>query len=217
MSVLEWLNLPAGFGYLLLVLGLVLTLAPWFYGHDFGVLKIPDFAAPTRRALKAVGPVALAMAILLHVPLLAGTEPGSETGAGTGAPIVAGSGGTETDREQRGYDRVLADWQEEGCLYPARVVGREGGNAELRFDFGEDATRPLREVYRMREPDPTIGASAWARIPQSGAWAPATVRDVRTNRLLVEFDPDVRCATELKKLREWLAIADVAELEPLEN
>jgi hypothetical protein len=89
------MNLPDGFGYLLLVLGLILTLAPWFNGLDFGVLKVPDFAPRARRTLTVAGPLVLLAAIGLHLPLpAAGPAPGTSrpdavsVAPATQAPIV---------------------------------------------------------------------------------------------------------------------------------
>ena len=69
MSLLESANLPDGFGYLLLVISLILTMAPWLHGRDFGILKIPQFESAQRRKLKFAGPAILATAILLHLPI----------------------------------------------------------------------------------------------------------------------------------------------------
>lgn len=67
-NLLQILNLPDGFGYLPLVLALVLGLAPYLGGSDFGIVKIPAFEASAQRKLRVVGPCLLLTAIIVHVP-----------------------------------------------------------------------------------------------------------------------------------------------------
>ena len=62
-SILDLLGLPGAFGGTLLVLSLILALAPYFAGLDFGVIKIPDFSPEWRRRLKWLGPFALVFMI----------------------------------------------------------------------------------------------------------------------------------------------------------
>ena len=70
-SILDLLGLPGAFGGTLLVLSLILALAPYFAGLDFGVIKIPDFSPEWRRRLKWLGPFALVLMILIHIPFYA--------------------------------------------------------------------------------------------------------------------------------------------------
>lgn len=60
--------LPQEFGILLLTLALVLAVAPYLFGHDFGVIRVPDFGESMRQRLKWVGPVLLIVAVLIHIP-----------------------------------------------------------------------------------------------------------------------------------------------------
>jgi len=69
-SVLDRLNLPDNFGYAILLVSLALLLAPYLRGGDFGLVKIPDFKPKVRRALVAIGPMAMIGAILVHVQFL---------------------------------------------------------------------------------------------------------------------------------------------------
>jgi len=69
-SVLQWLALPAEFGMTLLIAAFALSLAPYLAGSDFGLLKVPQFPAPVRARLRSTGPVALLVAIFLHLPLI---------------------------------------------------------------------------------------------------------------------------------------------------
>jgi len=68
-STLHVLGLPDSFGGLLLTLGLVLLLGPYFAGSDFGVLKVPSFPPDTIRILKVVGPAAIVLVVLCFLPL----------------------------------------------------------------------------------------------------------------------------------------------------
>lgn len=85
-SILELLGLPGAFGGTLLVLSLILALAPYFAGLDFGVIKIPDFSPEWRRRLKWLGPFALMGMILIHIPFF--TPPAKPAPA----PQIAGKG-----------------------------------------------------------------------------------------------------------------------------
>jgi hypothetical protein len=67
-SLLQRLALPPEFGVALLLFGFTLAIAPYFSGADFGAVKIPELSIKSRRYLRAIGPLALAAAILLHVP-----------------------------------------------------------------------------------------------------------------------------------------------------
>jgi hypothetical protein len=67
-SLLDLLGLPDVFGETLLVLSLILALAPYFSGFDFGVIKIPQFSDQWRRRLKWIGPLAIVFMVALHVP-----------------------------------------------------------------------------------------------------------------------------------------------------
>ena len=60
--------LPQEFGALLLSLALILTLAPYLSGHDFGIFKIPAFNDGARSNLKWIGPVLLVAGIIIHLP-----------------------------------------------------------------------------------------------------------------------------------------------------
>lgn len=60
--------LPQEFGALLLSLALILTLAPYLSGHDFGIFKIPDFGVSARNNLKWIGPALLVTGIIIHIP-----------------------------------------------------------------------------------------------------------------------------------------------------
>ena len=69
-NILQALGLPPAFGATLLGFGLILALAPYLAGTDFGLFKVPAFSARGVKRLRVLGPLALAAAIALHVPLL---------------------------------------------------------------------------------------------------------------------------------------------------
>jgi hypothetical protein len=78
-SVLQWLGLPEEFGVALLIFCFALSVAPYFSGADFGILKLPLFKPAIRRNLRFGGPIALAVAIVLHIPFSrnqSGSAPG---------------------------------------------------------------------------------------------------------------------------------------------
>lgn len=237
-SVLDRMNLPDGFGYLLLVLALILTLAPWFHGQDFGLLKIPDFAPRTRRVLLLVGPLALLLAVGLHAPLHEARSPplppavdpvGDEEERSwietvwaslVGRPdeVAATEVAATTDpawRPASASNRVLAEWQGTGCLFPARVVERGSGTATLLFDFGEEAVMAVGEVFVATDPEIKIGASAYARLPNREGWLPITIRDIRTSNAQVRADPDAGCAIEFEKPLRWVPIEELIAASPI--
>lgn len=74
MTVLKLWGFPDAFGYTLLMLGLILTLGPYFFGLDFGVLKIPNFGDNIRKYLTFIGPIWLVLAIGLYLPFLPSSE-----------------------------------------------------------------------------------------------------------------------------------------------
>jgi hypothetical protein len=99
-SILQALGLPQPFGATLLALALILALAPYLGGADFGLLKVPTFSPDTQRGLRVIGPVALAAAVGLHVPFLSTADPPLSTAATSLAwvrsedsPLAGGAGG----------------------------------------------------------------------------------------------------------------------------
>lgn len=67
-STYEQLGLPGHFGEVLLLVSLALTLSPYFPGLDFGALKVPALPDGTRKKLKLLGPIFLAVSGLLFFP-----------------------------------------------------------------------------------------------------------------------------------------------------
>jgi|LGOV01.1.fsa_nt_gb hypothetical protein len=74
-GILRFIGLPDEFGYLLLVISIVLLMAPYFAGHDFGIFKIPDFKPETRKYLKIIGPLFFVLIIVLHLPIVSKPNP----------------------------------------------------------------------------------------------------------------------------------------------
>jgi hypothetical protein len=54
--------------YLGRVFALILSLAPYMSGADFGIFKVPFLGQQTQKRLKILGPLSLVLAILLFVP-----------------------------------------------------------------------------------------------------------------------------------------------------
>ena len=164
--------LPDNFGYALLILGLALLLAPYFRGSDFGVVKVPEFEASTRTALRIIGPVAMLGAVLVHVdllPLKAGIEP-SKQSPKAGEP----TSGRHDAALEPGSD-VLAPRQGGSCLYAAKVLRIDGELATVRFGFGRDAQVPLEKVTAVRRTAPAADlGDKVPRLPRCrrrlGAW-----------------------------------------------
>lgn len=69
-SIITLLGIPEAFGSVLLSLTLILALAPYLAGADFGIFKIPDLNTQSKQTLKWLGPVFVLGSILLFVPLL---------------------------------------------------------------------------------------------------------------------------------------------------
>ena len=74
-SILQVIGLPPAFGATLLGLGLILALAPYLGGADFGLFKVPALSAQKLRRLRVLGPLALAVAIALHIPFFLANHP----------------------------------------------------------------------------------------------------------------------------------------------
>jgi hypothetical protein len=70
VSLLAILGLPQPFGFTLLGLGLILTLAPYMGGADFGLFKVPTFSLDAQRRLRFLGPVFLIATVVLHLPII---------------------------------------------------------------------------------------------------------------------------------------------------
>ena len=234
-SVLEWLKLPPNFGYALLIIGLVLTLAPYLRGSDFGVIKIPDFDPPVRSTMRVLGPVLLLGAILLHVELIrvsAGPGPVNQDGpveqlTGPGEPTTKAGQSTEpppatpisepdppsTPSFQLARGTVLAPWEGGECLYPATIVGAPTDWVNLRFAFGKDGSAPnsrLRPAPKGPVTEVTPGDAVFAHLSAADAWAPGIVKEVRGSRAYVDLDPDADCAAQYGRPFLWAELSEMS-------
>jgi hypothetical protein len=70
ISIIKFLGLPDAFTAVLLTIGLILSLAPYFSGADFGLFKIPQFTDSARKKLKIIGPVIFLVLVMLFLPLI---------------------------------------------------------------------------------------------------------------------------------------------------
>lgn len=96
------LGLPDSFTATLLILALILLLAPYLSGMDFGVLKIPKFPENQNRRLKRFGPLLFFLVLLLFIPLWPTDESSDQSPARKGAP----SPGLAQAQEQQSPDPV---------------------------------------------------------------------------------------------------------------
>lgn len=69
-SVIKILGLPEAFTAVLLIIGLILSLAPYSSGADFGLFKIPQFTDSARKKLKVIGPVIFLLLVTLFIPMI---------------------------------------------------------------------------------------------------------------------------------------------------
>lgn len=137
--------LPAEFGLVLLTLALVITLAPYAAGHDFGILRIPAFPAPTLRRLKVLGPLALAIALLAHVLRFDG-----EAGAPARDPVAVA--------ERTPGEGPPGEPRAEGAC--TRPVLREVTDAERCGTTRETYVIEPRRPRTCR--DPSFGRTGWS-------------------------------------------------------
>lgn len=207
-SVLDWLGLPANFGYALLIIGLVLTLAPYLRGSDFGVIKIPDFDPPVRRTMRVVGPTVMLGAVLMHVEILSTAETVGEGRPADGnpqelQPLTPDPGAPV---ELKSGSAVLAPQGNGRCLYAAKVVAVNEGIVDLRFSFGRDGD--ARAAHVLPTPlspagEVALGERVYARLDQSDVWAPAVVKEVRDGRALADLEPETDCAGKYARPYVW--------------
>jgi hypothetical protein len=209
-SVLERLNLPSNFGYALLVLGLALLLAPYLRGSDFGIVKIPDFDAPVRRALRIVGPLVMLAAVMVHVSLFptklepTGAPPRDEAPVG-GAVRPIGPESAVFAVEPGAS--VLAPRNDGGCLYPATVLGRDGEAVRVRFTFGQDGRIPANRLVPIptgSSPAIAPGDRVFAHLDQVEAWAPGEVKELREGRALIDLDVATDCGSRHPRSYVWV-------------
>ena len=69
-SIYQLLGLPDKFGVVLLTVSLILLVAPYMGGANFGILQIPEFHADVKVILRYFGPIVFGVLLLLFVPLV---------------------------------------------------------------------------------------------------------------------------------------------------
>lgn len=204
-SVLARLDLPDGFGYALLMLALALLLAPYLGGSDFGLVKIPKFEPPVRRALRIAGPFLISAAILAHVPLLAATD---GTLRGHVDPDVDQTSVARVV-EVSPDEEVLAPRNDGLCLYQATVLSWDGGVVRLRFAFGKDGQAPIGRIMRLTENAPervSLTDQVLVRLAPQAIWAPGEIMEIREGRAMVVLNPDTDCASLYERPYAWVAL-----------
>lgn len=68
-SLFTVMGLPPEFGKYVLLLALIMLLSPYVGGADFGIFKVPSFPAAMNSTLHVLGPIGMAIAIFLFLPL----------------------------------------------------------------------------------------------------------------------------------------------------
>ena len=74
MSLLDYVGLPGEFGLTILLLSLVIFVAPFLAGSDFGFLKVPAFSEKATRRMYFIGPAMMVAAVSIHIPILEDTK-----------------------------------------------------------------------------------------------------------------------------------------------
>jgi hypothetical protein len=147
-SLIKGLGLPDQFGLVLLVAGLVLSMAPYLAGVDFGIFKIPLFESSIRTRLKIIGPVWLAIAVLLHVPLrTSGVQPDSKASVPTDAIFSDTFSATLGSR----WQVVTGKWSvEDGVLDGQKAGGQYDNGVWAAITLNQDIPDNCIVSFRTR-------------------------------------------------------------------
>jgi len=89
-SLFKISGLPDPFGVVLLVFSLILLLAPYFSGTDFGLFKIPIVSQSAKKLLKVIGPILFVSCILFFLPVFPKKQ--QEPSATSANPPLVGIG-----------------------------------------------------------------------------------------------------------------------------
>jgi hypothetical protein len=208
-NVLDLVGLPSEFGHVLLVLSLVLALAPFFSGHDFGILKIPNFTDNAKKILKIIGPISLLVAIGLHIKFfekmletnqnLPELPPGSTRSPPKNEPIIVVIGA-----------KVLAPRHEIGCLYTGIILDINKNKALVNFDFGEEAWVDRKSVYLHLAPlasDLKLNAHVYVALKGGIVWVLGQVKENKKEKYLIRLDTNAPCRDD--KVYEWAILENI--------
>ena len=135
MNIRDYLDVGTTVGGAFIMLGAILSLAPYLPGLELGSIKIPQFSEALRARLKWIGPLTLVLAIGCHIPFL--DQPGATT---ENPPISVPISGVSTERAP-GVDTEVSDSDRENSasdLEPASdrdlaqnvvtaIIARRGG------------------------------------------------------------------------------------------
>jgi hypothetical protein len=75
VSLFKATQIPDSFGVVLLVFFLILLLAPYFSGADFGVFRIPLFTDKAKKWLRIIGPILFILCVLSFIPIIPVASP----------------------------------------------------------------------------------------------------------------------------------------------
>ncbi len=181
-GLLAELGLPDQFGFLLLAISLILLLAPYLSGSDLGVLKIPQVTDAARRTLRALGPIAIAAAILLHVPFFPknGPRPSADPVPGPGSGPAASAStspcrisGTvfDSDNDQP-LSAISIGVHRETSFRPEpmrRGVATTGLDGRFGFDCSWIDSSAFPILLSLSHPD-WVATRIMNRIDRPGQW-----------------------------------------------
>ncbi len=131
MSFFEALNLPGDVTVLLYSIGIILILAYFCAGKDFGIIKIPEFELGRQRIAGLSGVALLAFCVVAGLPLFEKEDDSGEEGGTTRVeqtchPKIFATGGGLNDFNEIGL------WSG----YSSRVI--RGGNQTIKLDFRDE-------------------------------------------------------------------------------
>jgi hypothetical protein len=71
-NLFKILGLPDHFGVILLIFTLILLIAPYFPGLDFGIFKVPKISPKIAQTLKFIAPILFLASIFMYLPIIKG-------------------------------------------------------------------------------------------------------------------------------------------------
>lgn len=123
-----------------------------------------------------------------------------------GAPIEATAA---RDGEIEKGDAVLAEWKDDGCLYPGDVRQVKGGQYRVYFGFDQEVWIAPEGVVKPVTPTAASvspGVRVYAEVEDVRTrWIPSTVRDIRDERYYVVFDESADCRPRDKR-HVWVGV-----------
>jgi hypothetical protein len=139
-TLIKILGLPDQFGVTLLSVALVFTLAPYFSNTDLGFIRIPPFSEDAQRRLRFTGPIFLAVAVVMHLPIpTTPTDPWWQNKQWRVDANDRRFGWEETISDK--YDHLPATMDRQGVLVLHPLPDRPAVLTYVGGRLNEDATR----------------------------------------------------------------------------